>query len=68
MDQINLNVGDEFDVVIEGHGSTGDPFCKLQNYVVFVKESPDLKVGDACKIRLTKVTTRVGFSEVVKNV
>ncbi len=57
-----LNVGDTYDVKIEDVGREGDGIARVEGFVVFV---PNTKKGDSVKIRVTKVSRRVGFAEVV---
>jgi predicted RNA-binding protein with TRAM domain len=57
-----LNVGDTHDVKIEDVGREGDGIARVEGFVVFV---PNTKKGDSVKIRITKVSRRVGFAEVV---
>ncbi len=57
-----LNVGDTYDVKIEDIGREGDGIARVEGFVVFV---PNAKKGDSVKIRITKVSRRVGFAEVV---
>ena len=57
-----LNVGDTYDVKIEDVGREGDGIARVEGFVVFV---PNTKKGDSVKVRVTKVSRRVGFAEVV---
>ncbi len=57
-----LNVGDTYDVKIEDVGREGDGIARVEGFVVFVANT---KKGDTVKIRVTKVSRRVGFAEVV---
>ena len=57
-----VNVGDTFDVTIEDVGKEGDGIARIEGFVVFV---PNTKKGESVKIRVTKVSRRVGFAEVV---
>jgi predicted RNA-binding protein with TRAM domain len=57
-----LNVGDTYDVNIEDVGREGDGIARIEGFVVFV---PNTKKGDSVKIRIAKVSRRVGFGEVV---
>ena len=57
-----INVGDEFDVKIESVGEKGDGIAKVQGFVVFV---PGVKKGDEVKIKVTRVSQRFAFGEVV---
>ncbi len=57
-----LNVGDTYDVKVEDVGREGDGIARVEGFVVFV---PNTKKGDSVKIRITKVSRRVGFAEVV---
>ncbi len=57
-----INVGDTYDVKIEEVGREGDGIARIEGFVVFV---PNTKKGDSVKVRITKVSRRVGFGEVV---
>lgn len=55
--------GDVLTVKIEGIGSSGDGLARVKGFVIFV---PETKVDDEVKVRITKVSRRVGFAELVK--
>lgn len=55
--------GEQYDVRIESLGREGDGIAKVENFVVIV---PNTQVGDNIKIRVTKVSRRVAFGEVIK--
>jgi len=55
--------GELYDVRIESLGREGDGIAKVENFVVIV---PNTQVGDNIKIRVTKVSRRVAFGEVIK--
>ena len=57
-----LNVGDVYDVKIEDVGREGDGIARVEGFVVFV---PNTKKGDSVKVKISKVSRRVGFGEVV---
>ncbi|MFZ2070082.1 MAG: TRAM domain-containing protein [Halobacteriota archaeon] len=57
-----MNVGDVYDVKIEDVGREGDGIARVEGFVVFV---PNTKKGDSVKVKITKVSRRVGFAEVV---
>ncbi|MCD6209710.1 MAG: TRAM domain-containing protein [Methanophagales archaeon] len=57
-----INVGDVYDVQIEDVGREGDGIARVEGFVVFV---PNTKKGDNVKVRISKVSRRVGFGEVV---
>ena len=57
-----VNVGDTYDVKIEDVGREGDGIARIEGFVVFVGNT---KKGDGVKVRITKVSRRVGFAEVV---
>jgi predicted RNA-binding protein with TRAM domain len=57
-----INVGDTYDVKIEEVGREGDGIARIEGFVVFV---PNTKKGESVKVRITKVSRRVGFGEVV---
>lgn len=57
-----LSVGDTYDVSIEDVGREGDGIARIEGFVVFV---PNTKKGDNVKVRISKVSRRVGFGEVI---
>lgn len=57
-----VSQGDELTVTIEAVGEKGDGICKKKGFILFV---PNTKEGEICKIRITKVFSKVGFGEVV---
>lgn len=57
-----IDIGETYDVTIEDVGREGDGITRIEGFVVFV---PNTKKGDSVKIRVTKVSRRVGFAEVV---
>jgi len=57
-----IDVGGTYDVTIEDVGREGDGITRVEGFVVFV---PNTNKGDNVKIRVTKVSRRVGFGEVV---
>ena len=57
-----IDVGETYDVTIEDVGREGDGITRVEGFVVFV---PNTKKGDSVKVRITKVSRRVGFAEVV---
>jgi len=57
-----INVGETYDVKIEDVGREGDGIARVKGFVVFV---PNAKRGENVKIRVTKVSRKVGFAEVV---
>lgn len=57
-----VNVGDEIDVTIEAVGAKGDGVAKVEGFVLFV---PNVKQGERCKVKVTKVLKKVGFAEKV---
>lgn len=57
-----INVGETYEVTIEDVGRDGDGIARIEGFVVFV---PNTKKGDKAKIRVTKVSRKVGFAEIV---
>ncbi|MFW5852777.1 MAG: TRAM domain-containing protein [Nanoarchaeota archaeon] len=57
-----INLGDEFDVVVEVSGEKGDGICKVDDNVVFV---PGVNQGEKVKIKITKLFKKVAFGEVI---
>ena len=60
---VPVEEGKVYDAKIEDIGREGDGLARIENFVVFV---PGTKVGDAVKVRITKVHRRMAFGEVVK--
>lgn len=52
--------GDILTVKIEGIGSSGDGLARVKGFVIFV---PETSVDDEVRVRVTKVSRRVGFAE-----
>jgi len=57
-----IEVGKTYSVRIEDVGREGDGIARIEGFVVFV---PKTKRGDSVKIRVNKVSGRVGFAEVI---
>jgi len=57
-----VSVGETYDVRIEGVGREGDGIARIEGFVVFV---PNTRKGESVRIRITKVSRRVAFAEVV---
>jgi predicted RNA-binding protein with TRAM domain len=55
--------GDVLTVKIEGMGSSGDGLARVKGFVIFV---PGTKMDDEVKVRVTKVSRKVGFAEKVE--
>ncbi len=55
--------GEELTVTIEAVGEKGDGICKKKGFILFV---PNTTEGEVCKIRVTKVLSKVGFAEVLE--
>lgn len=47
-----VDVGEEYDVVINEVGSRGDGIARIKNFVVFV---PDTRKGDSIRIKVTEI-------------
>jgi predicted RNA-binding protein with TRAM domain len=58
-----VNEGEELTVTIEAVGEKGDGICKKKGFILFV---PNTTEGEVCKIRVTKVLSKVGFGEVLE--
>jgi len=54
--------GEVVEVLIESVGEKGDGIAKVKGFVIFI---PNAKEGDAVKVKITKVLSKVGFGEVV---
>lgn len=55
--------GEVYDVKIESLGREGDGIAKVENFVVIV---PNTQVDDTVQIRITKVSRRVAFGDVIE--
>ena len=55
-----VNVGEELDVRIEAVGEKGDGVARVKGFVLFV---PGTREGEECRIRVTKVLSKLGFAE-----
>ncbi len=49
-------------VKIEGVGSSGDGLARVKGFVIFV---PGTRIEEEVKVRVTKVSRKVGFAEKV---
>ena len=57
-----VNEGEEYDIEIEGIGTKGDGIGRINGFVVI---TPDAKVGDKVKVKITAVRGKVAFAEIV---
>ncbi len=57
-----VKVGEELELDIVAVGRNGDGLGKKDGFVVFV---PGTKEGDHVKVKITKVTKKVAFGEVM---
>ncbi len=55
-----VSEGEELDIRIEALGGKGDGIAKVKGFVLFV---PNVKEGETCKVRVTRVLKSVGFAE-----
>ena len=55
--------GEVYEVKIESLGREGDGIAKVENFVVIV---PNTQVDDTVQIRITKVSRRVAFGDVIE--
>ncbi|MHC1580042.1 MAG: TRAM domain-containing protein [Candidatus Alkanophagales archaeon] len=60
---VPVSVGETYEVRIESIGREGDGIARIEGFVVFV---PNTRVGDRVRIRITKVSRRVAFGEVIR--
>lgn len=60
-----VNVGEDYHLPIEGFGNKGDPFGKINNYIIFINlpTRESAVVGKRYHIRISKVTPKQAFSE-----
>jgi predicted RNA-binding protein with TRAM domain len=69
MDQRSYNnrpvkVGDVIKLTIDGVGSKGDGFGKIDNFIVMV---PNAREGETVKVRITRVLRKMAFGELADN-
>ncbi len=57
-----VTVGKEYDVKIEGKGSSGDGLAKIDGYVIFV---PGAEEGQEVKIKISATRAKFGFADLV---
>ena len=57
-----MKEGDVLTVKIEGVGSSGDGLARVKGFVIFV---PGTRMEEEVKVRVTKVSRKVGFAEKV---
>ncbi|MDD1771274.1 MAG: TRAM domain-containing protein, partial [Methanomassiliicoccales archaeon] len=55
--------GKEYTVTITDIGSQGDGIARIEGFVVFV---PETKVGQAVKVKITRVGNKSAFAKVVE--
>ncbi len=57
--------GDIISMKIEGFGNKGDPFGKVDNFVIFVSNVSEdgFKEGEFIRVRITRVTAKQAFAE-----
>ena len=58
-----INVGDEYDVIIEDVGRDGDGIARIEGFVVFVSGA---KLGDEVKIKINSTRRNFGFADIVE--
>ena len=51
-------------LICEGVGEKGDGICKVDGFVIFVKEA---KQGESYNVKITKVLQKVAFGEIVSD-
>ena len=57
-----VKVGDIIKAKPEGKGGNGDPFFKINGFIIFVKDLAD--EGTEYEFEITKVSDKVGFAKV----
>jgi predicted RNA-binding protein with TRAM domain len=55
-----VKMGEELDVRVEAVGEKGDGVAKVKGFVLFI---PNTRAGENCRVRVTKVLSKVGFAE-----
>ena len=56
-----IKVGDIIELTIEGLGTKGDGFGKIENFVVMV---PNTKKGETVRVEITKVLRKMAFGKI----
>lgn len=59
----NLKVGQEYEVAIREMGEKGDGIAKIDDFVIFVKNT---KIGQQVRVRITDLQPNFGFAEVIE--
>ena len=57
--------GEIYNLTVQGHGKSGDPFDKICGYVIFIKlpEGETRELDSKVKVKITRVTNALGFAE-----
>lgn len=58
-----VHVNEEIEVEIVSMGSKGDGVAKIKGYVLMI---PGAQMADKVKVRIRKVTPRIGFADLVE--
>jgi predicted RNA-binding protein with TRAM domain len=58
-----IKIGDIIELKIDGTGSKGDGFGKIDNFVVMV---PNTREGETVKVRITRVLRKMAFGELAE--
>ena len=64
-----LKTGDKFVLCIEGFGIKGDPFCKINGYVIFIisEDKAKFNKGDVIKGIITSIKEKYAFCEICED-
>ncbi len=64
--ELPVKVGDNLKVSISGFGESGDPFIKIKDYIVFVKNMrTGVPINKIFEIKITKTLAKFGFAEII---
>jgi len=62
-EKVQVNVGEEIDVIIDDIGSRGDGITRIRGFLVFV---PETKVGERLKVRIVSIGRKFAIAEKIK--
>ena len=61
-----VKVGEVIKESIKGFGASGDPFIKVDHYVIFLNNAKGIPLGKMFYIRITKTLDKFGFAELAE--
>jgi predicted RNA-binding protein with TRAM domain len=65
--QMKIQVGDEKILCVEGFGQKGNPFCKLNGFVIFINKYGSIipKERDVLRVKITAIKNKFGFADIM---